>query len=173
MAVHRQRSLQGVVVGGLGTTLVGVLVAGSTSYATFMRTLVVGVDSHFVGNYGLSYISPVAGIAAFVVVTLVCLSCIRRPADGLMAAAIAGTFAGTYIGLYSTILPLAMLPSFARDRPTAAVRVTMTGLLAPFALWVSGFIAIISVVWRRDGQPDPDRPGTREERPDRATEPAE
>jgi hypothetical protein len=64
-----------------------------------------------------------------------------------MAAAIAGTFAGTYVGLYSTILPLAILPTFAQTRPVAAVRVAMAGLLAPFTLWLSGFIAIVFVTW--------------------------
>ncbi len=123
MVVHQRRTLLGVIAGGLTTTALGCLVAGPTAYLDFARALAAGVDSHFVGNYGLSFVSPVLGVAAFVVVAIVALACIRRPADGLMAAAIAGTFAGTYVGLYSTILPLAILPSFARDRPVAAVRV--------------------------------------------------
>ena len=148
MVVHRRRSFIGVIAGGLATTVLGLLVAGLASYLDFARALAAGVDSHFVGNYGLSFVSPLLGVAAFAVVAVVALAYVRRPADGLMAAAIAGTFAGTYVGLYSTILPLAVLPAFSRARPVAAVRVAMAGLLAPFTLWLSGFIAIACVAWR-------------------------
>lgn len=162
MVIHRRRSLEGVVISGLLITAFGFVVAGATSYVGFFKALAAGVDSHFVGNYGLSYISPVLGVAAFGAVALVALWLIRRPADGLMAAAIAGTFAGTYVGLYSTILPLAILPSFAGTRPVAAVRVAMAGLLAPFTLWVSGLIAIVFVAWRsgNEAQVETGRPGS-------------
>ena len=159
MAFNRRRSFQGVALGGLAMTLAGALLAGVHSYVDFARALATGVDSHFVGNYGLSFISPVLGLVAFAVVAVVALSLIRRPSDGLMAAAIAGTFAGTYVGLYSTVLPLAVLPTFARARPVAATRVAIVGLLAPFALWASGLIAILCVAWRqseRSNVPDPE-----------------
>lgn len=162
MVVHRRRSLEGVVISGLVITALGLVFAGATSYVSFFKTLAAGVDSHFVGNYGISYISPVLGVAAFVIIGLVALWLIRRPGDGLMAAAIAGTFAGTYVGLYSTILPLAILPTFAETRSGAAVRVAMAGLLAPFTLWVSGFIAIVFVAWGSGNaaQVEVGRPGT-------------
>jgi Glycosyltransferase family 87 len=172
LAFHRRQSLIGVLAGGLVATLAGVLVAGSNSYSNFAQALLTGVDSHFVGNYGLSFISPIAGIGAFLVVAVISLSCIRRPADGLMAVAIAGTFAGTYIGLYSTILPLAVLPLFAVERPSAAIRVAIAGLLSPFTLWLAGILAIASVVWRPDTRPAGDLRRGGPDSADPATEPA-
>jgi hypothetical protein len=157
LAFHRRESLAGVIAGGVVTSLIGILVAGFSSYAKFAQALLAGVDSHFVGNYGLSFVSPFAGVGTFLIVAVVSMALIRRPADGLMAVAIAGTFAGTYIGLYSTILPLAVLPMFAVERPAAATRVATVGLLAPFTLWLSGLLALAGVIWRPDARPAQDQ----------------
>jgi hypothetical protein len=145
MLRHRRRSAVGVALGGGLTTLAGLAAAGPEAYRSFAATLVSGVDPHFVGNAGLSYISPLLGAAAFVLAGALAVGLSRRPADGLMAAALAGTFAGTYVGLYSTVLPLALLPAYGRVRPLRATVVAASGLLAPFTLFVAGGLGLLAV----------------------------
>jgi len=149
LAIHRRCSFVGVVAGAVLCTSVGLLVTGAGSYGNFFGALLTGVDVHFVGNSGLSYVSPALGAAAYIIAALVCLRYIGRQGDGLMAAAIAGLFAGTYVGLYATVLPLAVLPGFATVRPIAATRIAMVGLFAPFVLWASGIAAMAIVALQR------------------------
>ena len=144
IALQRPRSMRGVVIAGGLVTVVATAVAGPGAYGDFVGALVRGVDPQFLGNAGLSYFSPALGFAAFVIVGGIALYLVRRPEDELMAAAIAATFAGTYVGLYSTILPLAVLPAYARSNAAAARRVAVVGLC--LAASFSGLQASLRII---------------------------
>ncbi len=151
LAIQRPHSLLGVVSAAAAVTAVGAIVAGPTAYGRFVVALIRGVDPQFVGNVGLSYISPILGFVAFMVVGTLAIVLVRRPEDELMAAGIAATFAGTYVGLYSTILPLAILPRYGLANPSVARRIAAVGLASPFVLWGAGIAAILRLPHHRRG----------------------
>ena len=64
MVAYRRRSLTGTIAGGLVATAVGVLILGVDRYVDFFTALSTGagIPTDFVGNLGLSAVSPAVGI---------------------------------------------------------------------------------------------------------------
>jgi hypothetical protein len=126
LAVHRRRSLTGVVGAGLAVTIPAAAVTGA--YPAFAAALLRGIDPAFAGNVGITTVIPWAGPLVSVLAAGVALLAVRREAGGLLAAGLAGTFIGTYVGFYAPVLPAALL---ARVRPARGTRRGPAGARQP------------------------------------------
>lgn len=144
---HERQTAVGIFLGAALATVIGVATLGIDPYAAFVGALTRGVDPHFVGNSGLSYVWPFGGFVAWGASAVVAIGLLRRREDGLMAAALSGTFAGTYVGLYSTVLTLAILPRYLRVRPTIAAAISVAAVIAIQSLWLGASVALVLVTW--------------------------
>jgi hypothetical protein len=147
LLVHRRRTFWGVAVGGASLTLAVAFLLGPSLYVEFVGVILRGVDPRFVGNSGLSYLWPLGGAFAWLASAVAAVLLIRRPEAGLMAAAVAGTFAGTYAAIYSTTLPLAVLPLYQQRFAKSSRYVALCGLLSWWSLWVAGALALAVIAW--------------------------
>ena len=159
MIRYRRHSLGGTVAGGLAATAVGVLVLGADSYVAFVSTLLAGgsIPTDFVGNLGLSSVSPAVGLVGNILALgAVVAAIVFLSADSsLMVASLGGVFMGTYSGLYSAVPMLISLPTLAASHRRRALAIA--GLSFGFVLAMPLFAAVAIVVaavpsgqpWRR------------------------
>ena len=154
LAVHRRRSLAGVVAAGAAVTLPAALLTGL--YPEFVAALLRGIDPAFAGNVGITATVPWAGPVVSVVAILVALAVVRRDEAGLLVAGLAGTFMGTYVGLYAPVLPAGVLQRYARLRPGRTLAVGAAGAVSWLALPFFAAVALVAVlVDRATGRRDP------------------
>ena len=97
LAVQRRHSFAGMLVAGVLVTVPAALLTGA--YPAFLAALAHGIDPAFEGNLGITTLLPTAGPAVSLAALVVAVAFVRRGRDGLMVAAIAGTFMGTYVGI--------------------------------------------------------------------------
>ena len=140
MAVHRRRSLAGVVLAGLLITAPAAVLTGS--YPSFVAALTRGIDPAFSGNLGITTVLPAAGLAMSLIAVIVAIAFARSERDGLIAASIAGTFMGTYIGIYAPLLPAAALRDYVAPRPRRALLLAWVGAVSFLALPIVGLAAL-------------------------------
>lgn len=165
---HERQTALGIVLGVAFATGAGLAALGADVYTAFVGALTRGVDPHFVGNSGLSYVWPLGSLVAWGAATVVAIGLLHRREDGLMAAALSGTFAGIYVGIYSTVLPLAILPRYLRVRPTTAAAISVAAVIAIQSLWVGASVALVVVAWsawRKGADSRPSVGGPRSEVP--------
>jgi hypothetical protein len=159
MVRYRRRSLAGTIAGGLVASAVGVLVMGPDRYLSFLSALAAGagIPSDFVGNLGLSSVSPALGVFGNVLALDAAVAGILfLSADSsLMLVSLSGVFMGTYAGLYSAVPMLISLPVLAasyRRRAFAIVGLSFGFLVAmPLVAAASMVVAAVPVrrPWRR------------------------
>ena len=147
MLRHRRRSLGGTIVGGLIASAVGVHVLGVDRYLSFLSALSsgAGIPSDFVGNLGLSAVSPMLGVIGNVVaLAAVGAAIVFLSADSaLVVASLAGVFLGTYAGLYAAVPLLISLPVLAAHHRRRALAI---GALSLGFVLAMPLIAAISMV---------------------------
>ncbi len=150
IVIFRRRSAIGWLTGLTGSSAVAMLIAGPALYVEFIGLLLRGgdVDSHFLGNAGLSYDSPVLGLAVGVVGLCIFLWCLRYrdPSTSLIAAAAAGMLAGTYQPLYSAELLLGALPVYAVLHQARAPFVLVAAIGSVVSLPIAAVSAVAVVL---------------------------
>jgi hypothetical protein len=124
LVLFRRRAAVGWVAGFTTSSAFGVLIAGPAAYSTFIALLLRGgnVGSQFVGNAGLTFTDPTAGVVVGLTAVAVYLWSLRTcdPPTSLVFAATAGMLVGTYQPLYSAELLFAILPLYAVAYPERA-----------------------------------------------------
>lgn len=165
MLRYRRRSLRGTIAGGIGATAAGVLVLGVDRYGSFLSALATGagIPSDFVGNLGLSALSPTLGVLGNVVALVAVGAGILflSAESALMAASLGGVFMGTYAGLYAAVPLLISIPVLAAKHRRRALAIG--GLSNGFVLAMPLFAAVSMVIGvvpsrrpkRRDELPSP------------------
>ena len=147
MVRYRRRSLAGTIAGGLIASGVGVLVLGMDRYLSFLSALWsgAGIPSDFVGNLGLSVVSPMLGVIGNVVaLAAVGAGIVFLSADSaLLVASLAGVFMGTYAGQYAAVPLLISLPILAASHRRRALAI---GALSLGFVLAMPLIAAISMV---------------------------
>ena len=148
MLRYRRRSLRGTIVGGLVATAAGVIVLGVDRYGSFLSALATGagIPSDFVGNLGLSALSPTLGVLGNVVALVAVGAGILflSAESALMVASLGGVFMGTYSGLYAAVPLLISLPVLAVKHRRRALAIG--GLSSGFVLAMPLFAAVSMVV---------------------------
>jgi Glycosyltransferase family 87 len=124
LVLFRRRAAIGWIAGFTTSSAVGVLIAGPAAYSAFVGLLLRGGDvgARFVGNAGLTFIDPTAGVVVGLTAVAVFLWSLRAcdPPTSLVFAATAGMLVGTYQPLYSAQLLLGILPVYAAAYPVRA-----------------------------------------------------
>ena len=143
LAVQRRNSFVGVVLRALLVTVPAALLTGA--YPTFLAALAHGIDPAFEGNLGVTTLFPAAGPAVSLAAVIVAVAFVRRGRDGLMVAAIAGTFMGTYVGIYAPVLPAGVLAGYAAARPRRALALGWIGAVSYLALPLAGLASLVIV----------------------------
>ena len=127
MVAYRRQSLTGTIAGGLAASVVGVLILGVDRYVDFFTALSTGagIPTDFVGNLGLSAISPAVGILGNVaaIAAVVAAIAFLSVESALVVASLAGVFMGTYAGLYSALPLLISLPILAASHRRRALAI--------------------------------------------------
>lgn len=144
MAVHRRKSLRGVIAAGVAVTLPA-LTTGL--YPDFVGALVRGITPVFDGNLGITFWMPWAGIPVSAAALLVSVAAARREETGLIVAGIAATVIGTYVGLYAPVLPAALLQRYARFDVRRAQVLAAIGSIAWFGLPLAAVAAFAVALW--------------------------
>ena len=138
MVAYRRQSLTGAFAGGLAASVVGVLVLGVDRYVDFFTALSTGagIPTDFVGNLGLSVISPAVGILGNVAAVAAVAAAIAflSVESALVVASLAGVFMGTYAGLYSALPLLISLPILAASHRRRALAIGGLSLGFVFAM---------------------------------------
>lgn len=146
LVIFRRRSAVGWLTGLTLSSAVGMLIAGPGLYVEFISLLLRGGDvgAHFLGNAGLSFASPVAGLVVGLAALGVFLWSLRArdPAMSLVAAAVAGVLAGTYQPLYSAELLLGVLPVYAALHPARAPLVLAAAIGSVVSLPIAAVAAL-------------------------------
>jgi hypothetical protein len=160
LLVWRRPVLGGALVGGLGATGLGVLLAGPANYLDWFWALVGGsrYAAPFVGNHGVSALLPDLWLPVAVVTAIALLWVLARsgPQTGLTWAAASGILLAPYAGTYSA-LPIALaVPGMLRSSPTAALLIVALSPIAtthplPFYAAAILLLALRSREARRPG----------------------
>lgn len=153
MVAYRRQSLAGTIVGGLAASVVGILILGVDPYLSFFTALSTGagIPTDFVGNLGLSAVSPVVGVIGnFVAVAVVGAAIAFLTAESaLVVASLAGVFMGTYAGLYSSLPLLISLPVLAATHRRRALAIGGLSLGFVFALPLTAALSMAAGAVRR------------------------
>lgn len=148
--VFRRRASVGWIAGLSVATSIAMLVAGPSRYVEFVGLLLRGGDigPHFVGNAGLSFDSPIAGLAVGLLAIGIFLWTMRFRDLGtsLLAAAVAGMLAGTYQPLYSAELLLGALPLYAALHPRRAPLVLAAYVGTVLSLPLAAVFTLVAVL---------------------------
>ena len=146
MVAYRRRSLAGTIAGGLVASVIGALILGVDRYMSFLTALLTGggIPTDFVGNLGLSAVSPVVGVLGNIAALAAVGGAIALLSvdSALMVASLAGVLMGTYAGLYSALPLLISLPILTASHRNRAVAIG--GLSLGFVLAMP-LIAVISM----------------------------
>jgi hypothetical protein len=151
MLRYRRQSLAGTIAGGLIASAVGVVVMGQDRYLSFLSTLAAGggLPSDFVGNLGLSSVSPTLSVIGNIVALgAVSAGIVFLTAESsLMVASLSGVFMGTYAGLYSAVPMLIGLPVFAKSygRRALAIAGLSFGFLLAMPLMAAASMVVGAV----------------------------
>lgn len=153
MVAYRRQSLAGTVVGGLAASAVGILVLGVDRYLSFFTALSTGagIPTDFVGNLGLSAVSPVVGVIGNVAAVAVVGAAIAflTAESALVVASLAGVFMGTYAGLYSPLPLLISLPVLAATHRHRALAIGGLSLGFVLALPLTAALSMAAGAARR------------------------
>ena len=148
MVAYRRRSLTGTIAGGLVATAVGVLILGVDRYVDFFTALSTGagIPTDFVGNLGLSAVSPAVGILGNVVAIAAVVAAIAflSSESALLVASLAGVFMGTYAGLYSALPLLISLPILAASHRRRALAIGGLSLGFVFAMPLVAGVSMVA-----------------------------
>ena len=118
--------------------MVGVLILGVDRYVDFFTALSTGagIPTDFVGNLGLSAVSPAVGMLGNVAAigAVVAAIAFLSVESALVVASLAGVFMGTYAGLYSALPLLISLPILAASHRRRALAIGGLSLGFVFAM---------------------------------------
>ena len=149
--VWRRQGAIGIVIGGAVASAIAALVVGVPAVGAFLSTLWSGggISLRFLGNYGISLISPTLGLVVGVVsgLAFVVILMKRGPVTGLAWAVAVGVLIAPYAGIYASLPMLVALPGLARIAPGAAwLAALVIVLVAPWSPISAAILIAISLI---------------------------
>jgi hypothetical protein len=149
--VWRRQAALGIIGGGVAASAIAVLVVGLATTGEFLSTLVSGggISLQFLGNYGISLLSPPLALIVGALSSAAFMIVLRRrgPVTGLAWAGAVGVLIAPYAGIYSSLPMLVALPGLATIAPGAAwLAASIMILVAPWSPISAGLLMAIVLI---------------------------